>query len=83
VVISEPLQLLEHEALGPQGESIRVEEVAAHEEGVDFLADRQLDRLREGLAGGIAEALPRGLGPPRERRIQMYVGDVHESHAAK
>jgi hypothetical protein len=82
-MIAESAELLEHEPLGAQRETIGVEEVACHEERVDFLPDGQLDRLRQGFARSVAQALPRGLRAPRERRIEVYVGDVHESHAAK
>jgi hypothetical protein len=50
---------------------------------VNVLADREVDCPPEGIARRVAQAPAHALGATREPRVEVDVGDVHETHAPK
>ena len=79
-VVTEPLCLLQQEALGLKREAVSIEQVARDQECVDVLSDRYVDRITKRHTGRIAKSRPHVRGASRESGVQMYVGDVQEAH---
>ncbi len=79
-VVREPSRLLEQEALGLEGQTLAIKEISGDQESMDILPDRKIHRAPKRLSGCLSKPVTHRLGAPRERCVQMDIGDVYETH---